>query len=103
MFAIFQGKSWEAIWSADTRRETGDKYGDEVCSILSSELEMTEVPNDVFPEGVMFGFYYNYCENEDWNDTGARSHVNVCCQVRKYFKTCQLCHFSILNLLGGKI
>ena len=42
---------------------------------------MTDVPNDVFPEGIQFGYYYNYCENEDWNDTGVRSEVSVCCQV----------------------
>ena len=52
-----------------------------MCSILESELDMTDVPNDVFPEGIQFGYYYNYCENEDWNDTGVRSEVSVCCQV----------------------
>ena len=27
-------------------------YGDEVCDILTKDLEMPDVPNDVFPEGV---------------------------------------------------
>ena len=78
------------------------KYGDEVCSILLEEFEMPEVhyvdisiylslcihpinccqvPNDLFPEGVQFGFYYNYCAEEDWHDSGARSTARVCCQV----------------------
>ena len=41
-----------------------------------------QVPNDLFPEGVQFGFYYNYCAEEDWHDSGARSTAGVCCQVR---------------------
>ena len=80
-FLHVQGQSWEKLWSGGVRKETGEKYGDEVCSILESELDMTDVPNDVFPEGIQFGYYYNYCENEDWNDTGVRSEVSVCCQV----------------------
>ena len=80
-FQHVQGQSWEKLWSGGVRKETGEKYGDEVCSILESELDMTDVPNDVFPEGIQFGYYYNYCENEDWNDTGVRSEVSVCCQV----------------------
>ena len=50
------------------------------------------MPNDVFPDGIQFGYYYNYCEEEEWNDTGARSEATVCCQVskntyqRKYIK-----------------
>ena len=59
---------------------------------------MPDVPNDVFPEGVQvrlqalqtglyfipllqFGYFYNYCENEDWKDTAVRSKTYVCCQV----------------------
>ena len=30
-------------------------YGDEVCDILTNELEMPDVPNEVFPEGVQVG------------------------------------------------
>ena len=32
-------------------------YGDEVCDILTNELEMPDVPNEVFPEGVQVGYY----------------------------------------------
>ena len=32
-------------------RETGEKYGEEVCEILFS-LGMPDVPSEVFPEGV---------------------------------------------------
>ena len=39
------------------------------------------MPNDLFPEGVQFGFYYNYCAEADWHDSGARSTAGVCCQV----------------------
>ena len=39
------------------------------------------MPNDLFPEGVQFGFYYNYCAEADWHDSGARSKARVCCQV----------------------
>ena len=42
-----------------------------------------QVPNHVFPEGIQFGYFYNYCEEEEWNDTGARSEATVCCQVSK--------------------
>ena len=38
-----KGKSWEALWNGDDRKESGEKYGDDVCNILASELEMTEV------------------------------------------------------------
>ena len=38
-----KGKSWDALWNGDDRKESGGKYGDEVCNILASELEMTEV------------------------------------------------------------
>ena len=38
-----KGKSWDALWNGDDRKESGEKYGDEVCNILASELEMTEV------------------------------------------------------------
>jgi len=82
------GQSWEKLWSGGLRKESGEKYGDEVCSILESELDMTDVPNDVFPEGIQFGYYYNYCENEDWKDTGKRSEVSVCCEGGKY-KSCE--------------
>ena len=75
------GQSWESLWTPEVRKDNGLRYGDEVCSILSEELEMTEVPNDVFPEGVQFGYYYNYCEKEEWKDSGVRSSINVCCQV----------------------
>ena len=44
---------------------------------------LQQVPNDVFPEGIQFGYFYNYCEEEEWNDTGARSEATVCCQVSK--------------------
>ena len=32
-------------------------YGDEVCDILTNELEMPDVPNEVFPEGVQVRNY----------------------------------------------
>merc|ERR1711892_1561988 len=41
----------------------------------------------VFPEGVQFGFFYNYCENAGWKDTGKRTKKAVCCQGGKY-KSC---------------
>ena len=31
------------MWNGNDRKESGEKYGDEVCNILASELEMTEV------------------------------------------------------------
>ena len=46
-----QGNNWEELWSPDKVRETGEKYGEEVCEILFS-LGMPDVPNEVFPEGV---------------------------------------------------
>merc|ERR1711936_600028 len=46
------------------------------------------VPNDVFPEGVNFGYYYNYCQDEEWKDTRLRSQARVCCQEGKY-RDCQ--------------
>ena len=49
---------------------------------------MSEVPNDVFPEGVNFGYYYNYCQDEEWKDTRLRSQARVCCQEGKY-RDCQ--------------
>ena len=75
-----QGSEWEREW-ADSGR------GDEVCEILNAELELTDTL-DVFPEGLSLGFYYNYCQEEEWKDTGARTEVRVCCQGGKY-KDCQ--------------
>ena len=49
---------------------------------------MSDVPNDVFPEGVNFGYYYNYCQDEEWKDTRLRSQARVCCQEGKY-RDCQ--------------
>ena len=49
---------------------------------------MPEVPNEVFPEGVRFGYYYNYCEEEEWRDTKARSEASVCCEGGRY-RNCQ--------------
>ena len=46
-----QGNNWEELWSPDKVRETGEKYGEEVCEILFS-LGMPDVPSEVFPEGV---------------------------------------------------
>ena len=31
---------------------SGIRYGDDVCGILTNELEMPDVPNEVFPEGI---------------------------------------------------
>merc|ERR1711892_19905 len=81
------GLSWEKLWSPSDNRETRGVYGDEVCDILTNELEMPDVPNEVFPEGVQFGFFYNYCENAEWKDTGKRTKKAVCCQGGKY-KSC---------------
>ena len=47
-----QGQNWEKLWSPSKTRESGTKYGDDVCEILTNELDMPDVPNDVFPEGV---------------------------------------------------
>jgi len=82
------GQKWEKVWSPAKQRVPGTKYGDEVCDILTKELDMPDVPNDVFPEGVQFGYFYNYCENEDWKDTAVRSKKFVCCQDGKY-KSCE--------------
>ena len=49
---IVQGQKWENLWSPDKARVPGTKYGDEVCDILTNELDMPDIPNDVFPEGV---------------------------------------------------
>ena len=76
------GAGWESVYTPAKYKESGEeRYGDEVCRLLGEELEMTDVPNDVFPDGVQFGYFYNYCEKEDWNDSGARSEISVCCQV----------------------
>ena len=50
-------------------------------SLCIHPINCCQVPNDLFPEGVQFGFYYNYCAEEDWHDSGARSTARVCCQV----------------------
>ena len=75
-----QGSEWEKDWAESGR-------GDEVCDILNTELELSDTL-DVFPEGLSLGFYYNYCQEEEWKDTGARTEVRVCCQGGKY-KDCQ--------------
>ena len=49
-----KGKSWDALWNGDERKESGEKYGDEVCNILASELEMTEV-------GILVGLIRYIC------------------------------------------
>ena len=49
-----KGKSWDALWNGDDRKESGEKYGDEVCNILASELEMTEV-------GILVGLIRYIC------------------------------------------
>lgn len=48
---------------------------------MERQLDMPDIPNEEFPDGVMFGYYYNYCENEEWKDTGKRSEKLVCCLV----------------------
>ena len=70
-----QGSEWESKW-------VGSNRGDEVCEILNTELELSDTI-DVFPEGLSLGYYYNYCQEEEWKDTGARSEVRVCCQGGK--------------------
>jgi len=81
------GQQWERIWSPGKQRLPGKKYGDEVCEILSKEVGMENVPNEVFPDGVKFGFFYNYCGLKKWKDTAVRSEKSVCCQNGKY-KSC---------------
>merc|ERR1739838_1297877 len=82
------GQQWERIWSPGKQRLPGKKYGDEVCEILSKEVGMENVPNEVFPDGVKFGFFYNYCGLKKWKDTTVRSEKSVCCQNGKY-KSCE--------------
>ena len=79
-FSNFQGSEWESQWAGSGR-------GDEVCQILNTQLELTDTI-DVFPEGLSLGYFYNYCQEEEWKDTGARSEVKVCCQGGKY-RDCQ--------------
>merc|ERR1739838_154048 len=81
------GQQWEKIWSPGKQRLPGKKYGDEVCEILSKEVGMENVPNEVFSDGVKFGFFYNYCGLKKWKDTAVRSEKSVCCQNGKY-KSC---------------
>ena len=74
-FSNFQGSEWESQWAGSGR-------GDEVCQILNTQLELTDTI-DVFPEGLSLGYFYNYCQEEEWKDTGARSEVRLCCQGGK--------------------
>jgi len=75
---------WERLWSPSRQRLPGKKYGDEVCDILNKEVGMGDVPNEVFPEGVKFGFFYTYCGISQWKDTTVRSEKAVCCKAGRY-------------------
>jgi len=75
---------WERLWSPSRQRLPGKKYGDEVCDILNKEVGMGDVPNEVFPEGVKFGFFYTYCGISKWKDTTVRSEKAVCCKAGRY-------------------
>jgi len=83
------GEKWESLWSPTDTQKNGPKYGDQVCEIMERQLDMPDIPNEEFPDGVMFGYYYNYCENEEWKDTGKRSEKLVCCLGGKY-SSCEL-------------
>merc|ERR1712106_406645 len=75
---------WERLWSPSRQRLPGKKYGDEVCDILNKEVGVGDVPNEVFPEGVKFGFFYTYCGISKWKDTTVRSEKAVCCKAGRY-------------------
>merc|ERR1712106_934241 len=75
---------WERLWSPSRQRLPGKKYGDEVCDILNKEVGMGDVPNEVFPEGAKFGFFYTYCGIAKWKDTTVRSEKAVCCKAGRY-------------------
>ena len=45
---IIQGKKWESLCSPDKLQLSGIRYGHDVCVILNNELDMPDVPNEVF-------------------------------------------------------
>merc|ERR1712025_503453 len=37
-----------------------------------------------FPDGIQFGYYYNYCGKSFWRDSLGRSDITVCCKDGVY-------------------
>lgn len=82
------GVEWEGKWSALLSYPKGTRYGDQVCKIAAEELGEDNIPSFRFPDGIQFGYYYNWCGSKLWRDSTGRSDVRVCCKDG-FYKNCQ--------------
>ena len=57
------------------------RSGADVCSIVKAELGLDNVPGLETEQPLQFGYFYKYCGQEEWKDTGVRSDVMICCKV----------------------
>ena len=86
------GKEWETNWlKPESTEETwtpfvnilsSGKYARDVCTLVKQELGVENVPGDL-DEPLELGYFYSYCGVDKWRDTGVRSEVRFCCQVRR--------------------
>merc|ERR1712128_359431 len=75
---------WEKSWSP-TKRGFRGMEGDNVCKAVQKDLGSDDVPNELFPQGIRLGYFYNFCGLEDWTFSGqVRQGENICCKGGKY-------------------
>jgi len=76
------GQQWEKSWSP-TKRGFRGLEGDNVCKAVKKELGAENVPNELFPQGIRLGYFYNFCGIEEWTFSGLlRQGDTMCCKVK---------------------
>merc|ERR1712012_277004 len=84
------GQAWEGsflqfdrLWTPFLAKVPGNKRPVDVCQIIQLELGIDDIPGEddkKYKDGMQLGFYYNFCGNSKWKDTGLRTKSKVCCQ-----------------------
>ena len=82
---VLGSNEWESSWTPLVSILSTGKYTSDVCSIVKSELGLDNVPGEEIEQPLQFGYFYTYCGEEEWKDTGVRSDAMICCQVSPNF------------------
>merc|ERR1712142_935522 len=78
------GEKWSTKWSPTAAGRFGREW-DKICRIAADRLNVTDFPSSqLFPQGIMLGYFYNFCGSKEWRDTGVRKGGdNICCMDKK--------------------
>ncbi|TRY72302.1 hypothetical protein TCAL_03423 [Tigriopus californicus] len=85
---LFNKVKSKITWRTPSKKRSGFNVGDDLCALVKKEAGIRKLPNKRFPRGLEVGFYYNYCSDITWYDTGNRIKTNLCCDTNQRYVDC---------------